>query len=242
MEVDLAAEVIFNIGLFHVTNSLLTSWLVMIVLIGFAYVVNKSLKARKISLIQNATEAVIEGFYSITSELANEKAKVFFPIVMTFFIFIAIANLAGLLPGFGTIGLKITENNHSYSFVPLLRSINSDLNTTLALAICSLSATHFFTIKFIGLRNYLKKFFSLNPVFLFIGILELISEATKLLSLSFRLFGNIFAGEALITTISSISGFLVPVPFMMLEVIVGLVQATVFMMLTLVFMIILSQH
>lgn len=128
------------------------------------------------------------------------------------------------------------------TFVPFLRSINSDLNTTLALAIVSIIATHWLAIKFLGLGGYLGKFFSLNPIFLFVGILEFFGELTKVLSLSFRLFGNIFAGEVLLTTATTnIFAYVIPIPFYFLELLVGFVQALIFAMLTLVFMVILTQ-
>ena len=95
-------------------------------------------------------------------------------------------------------------------------------------------------IKYVGIKDYLKRFFSFNPVFLFVGILELVGEFTKLFSLSFRLFGNIFAGEVVLSTISSLFAFIVPIPFLLLETIVALVQALVFAMLTMAFMSILT--
>lgn len=129
-------------------------------------------------------------------------------------------------------------------FVPLLRSINSDLNMTLALALVSAFMTHFFAIRYLGIIDYLKKWFTLNPIFLFVGLLELVGEFTKIVSLSFRLFGNIFAGEVVLSTVATLApftAFLVPLPFYFLEIIVGFVQAAVFMMLTLVFMTLLSE-
>lgn len=140
---------------------------------------------------------------------------------------------------------KTEETSHSTSqkvFVPYLRSINSDLNTTMALAIVSLFATHFLAIRFLGILGYIKKFININPIFLFVGFLEIIGEVTKILSLSFRLFGNIFAGEVLLTTATTrLFAFLVPIPFYFLEILVGFVQALIFTMLTLVFMVILTQ-
>ena len=141
-------------------------------------------------------------------------------------------NLLGLLPGFATI---------TFRDEPLLRSINSDLNMTLALALTSAVLTHAFALYYLGIIDYLKKWFTLNPIFLFVGLLELVGEFTKIVSLSFRLFGNIFAGEVVLATISSIFAFVIPLPFYFLEIIVGFVQAAVFMMLTLVFMVLLSE-
>jgi F-type H+-transporting ATPase subunit a len=235
----LAPETLGHIGPLPVTNTLLVSWIVMIVLIAFAVIVH-----RKVSLIpkgiQNFAELIIEGIYSTVSDLAGSKTMTFFPWVASFFLFILTANLLGLFPGFTTITYKPEGAEHA---VPLLRSINSDLNMTASLAILSVVVTHILAIRFIGFKAYLQKWFSLQMfgVFLFVGILELISEFTKMVSLSFRLFGNIFAGEVVLGTVSSIFAFFVPLPFYFLELIVAFVQAAVFMMLTLVFMVLLSE-
>lgn len=235
----LVAEKIGQVGFLPITNTLLVTWITSVLLIVMAVIAT-----RKVALIpsglQNFFEFIIEAAYNLTEELAHSKAKVFFPFVMTFFFFIVTANWLGLLPGFGTIGFWQYDGGHE-KFIPLLRSINSDLNTTLALALVSAVATHYFAIKYLGIWDYLKRWFTLNPIFLFVGILELVGEFTKIVSLSFRLFGNIFAGEVVLVTISSIFAFLVPLPFIFLEIIVGFVQAAVFMMLTLVFMVLLSE-
>jgi F-type H+-transporting ATPase subunit a len=146
----------------------------------------------------------------------------------------------GLLPGFGTIHLFERASNEN---IPLLRTATSDLNLTIALAVVSVVATHVLSIRQIGVVNYLKRFFALNPIFMFVGILEIVGEGTKLVSLSFRLFGNMFAGEAVLETVSNImsySAFLGPLPFLGLEMIVALIQALVFAMLTMVFMSIMT--
>jgi len=108
------------------------------------------------------------------------------------------------------------------------------------LALVSVAATHVLSIRTIGIKDYLSRYFSFNPINLFIGVLEIISEITKVVSLSFRLFGNIYAGEVVLITVSSIFAFAFPLPFLMLEVIVGIVQALVFSMLTMAFMAILT--
>ncbi len=217
---------------FPVTNTLLVSWITMAVLIIISFVATRKMQLVP-SGLQSLFEMVVDFGYTTVSDLAgNKKAKVFFPIVMTFFLFILFSNWIGLLPGFATI---------KFEGEPLLRSMNSDLNMTLALAVTSAVLTHVFAIYYLGFVNYLKKWFTLNPIFLFVGILELVGEFTKIVSLSFRLFGNIFAGEIVLSTISSIFAFVVPLPFYFLEIIVGFVQAAVFMMLTLVFMVILSE-
>ena len=239
VHVQLAAETLFNIGPLPITNSILTTWLVTAILIGFAYLATK-----KVSLIpsgiQNVAEVMVDSFNDLVSTIAGDKTKVFLPIVASFFFFILFGNYLGLLPGIGSIGFYEYHQGEKV-FIPLLRSINSDLNTTVALAIVSLFATHYLSIKYLGLNGYIGKFLSLNPIFLFVGILEIIGEATKILSLSFRLFGNIFAGEVLLTTASTkLFAYIVPIPFYFLEILVGFVQALIFAMLTLVFMVILT--
>lgn len=215
-----------------ITNTLLTSWIVMAVLIGMALLVRFKVSIVPTSKIYNLFEMIIEFGYQTVENLAHSKTKVFFPIVMTFFLYILFGNLLGLFPGFATI---------SFNGEPLLRSINSDLNMTLALALTSAFLTHAFAIHYLGVLDYLRKWFTLNPIFLFVGILELVGEVTKIVSLSFRLFGNIFAGEVVLSTVAAIFAFVVPLPFYFLEIIVGFVQAAVFMMLTLVFMVLLSE-
>ncbi|MBI2593942.1 F0F1 ATP synthase subunit A [Candidatus Daviesbacteria bacterium] len=232
-EIILAPEVLGNLGPLPVTNTLLVSWAVVGLLVVLAIAIRLSL-SKKPRGFQNFIELIIEGGFNTVSDLAHSKAKTFFPWVMTFFLFILTANLLGLFPGFTTV---------TYKEMPLLRSINSDLNMTLSLALLSVFITHFFAIRFLGIKDYIKKWFSLEMfgVFLFVGLLELVGEFTKIVSLSFRLFGNIFAGEVVLGTVSSIFAFIVPLPFYFLELIVAFVQAAVFMMLTLVFMVLLTE-
>jgi F-type H+-transporting ATPase subunit a len=240
MEITLFAEKIFQLGPLPITNTLVTTVITTILLSLFAILISKKISLVPTSRLQLTAEIVIESIFSTIENLADTKrARRFFPIIATFFIFILTANYLGLLPGFSTIGFN--EIHHGKEvFVPLLRSVNSDLNVTLALALISVGLTHYYSISSLGLGDYLKRYFSLNPVNLFVGLLEIIAEITKILSLSFRLFGNIFAGEALLVTISSLFAFVLPLPFIFLEIIVGFVQAAIFMMLTLVFMVILT--
>ncbi|MBI2011531.1 F0F1 ATP synthase subunit A [Candidatus Daviesbacteria bacterium] len=240
----LASEKIAQLGPIPLTNTLMVS-----LMVTFLLTIVSILATLKVKLVpsglQNFLEVIIEVGYTQVEELAHLKAKVFFPWVMTFFLFIITANWLGLFPGFGTVGFWEHQDGKEV-FVPLLRSINSDLNMTLSLALVSAITTHILAIKFLGLMGYLKRWFSLQmfPVFLFVGFLEVISEFTKVVSLSFRLFGNIFAGEVVLVTVATISkwtAFFVPLPFLFLEIIVGFVQAAVFMMLTLVFMVLLTE-
>lgn len=238
----LAAEKLGDLGPVPVTNTLIFSWLVTAFLLLMGWLVGRNVAMVPTSKIQILAELIIEPFYNLTENLAGTKAKVIFYWVISFFLFILTANWLGLFPGVGTVGFIVSDHGKEH-FLPILRSINSDLNMTLALAIISISITHLLAIRYLGITGYLRKWLSLNPIFLFVGLLELVSELTKLLSLSLRLFGNIFAGEVVLTTVSTISpytAFIVPIPFYLLELIVGVVQAAVFTMLTLVFMVLMT--
>lgn len=231
-------EPIFSIGSFAFTNTLLDTLIVDAVIV--AGVVGLSKKLSYIpSGMQNIVEIVVEGFYGLIESISPKHATRIFPWVTTFFIFIILTNWSGLIPGFGTIGFYQTLDGHR-EFVPLLRAATSDINLTLGLALLSAVVTHAMSIDILGIQEYLKRYFSFNPIYLFVGLLELVGELTKVVSLSFRLFGNIFAGEVVLKTISGLFAFIAPLPFMALEIIVGLVQALVFSMLTMTFMAILT--
>lgn len=232
MAAELAAETILRVGSFPITNTVIETLIVDGLIIAGIFGLKKLSLVP--SMFQNIVEYVIEGLYGLTEQVAGKNAMTIFPWFMSFFVFILIANWLTLLPGFGTIGFHTKEG-----FVPLLRGAGSDINVTLGLALVSAIATHVLAIKSVGIWEYLSRYFSLNPIFLFVGILEIISEITKVISLSFRLFGNIFAGEVVLSTVSNIFAFVLPLPFMGLEIIVGLVQALVFAILTMAFMSIL---
>ncbi len=232
---SLRPETIFILLGNRVTNTLLATVLVDVVIIALVIVIR-----RKLSLVpgtlQVAAEGLVEYIQSTTEQVAGSRAPQIFPWVAVFFIYIALCNLMGLLPGFGTVGFF-----RNGTFFPLLRAATSDLNTTLALAVVSVIATHVLAIRSHGIVDYLKHFFSANPLFLFVGILEIAQELTKFLSFSFRLFGNISAGEKVLGTMASLAAFVVPVPFLALEILVGLIQAMIFALLTLAFMSILTE-
>lgn len=234
MSAEFAPEVILRIGFFPVTNTILNTLFVDAVILGGVFYLKKHIKKIP-GVFQNIMEILIGTFYDLTETISGENAKKIFPFFMSFFFFILIANWSGLIPGNGAIGLKGAEGQ----LIPIFRNATSDLNVTLALALISVFATHILSVKTIGIKEYLSRYFSFNPINLFVGILEIVSEITKVISLSFRLFGNIFAGEIVLMTIGSLFAFIFPLPFMALEIIVGLVQALVFSMLTMVFMTIL---
>ena len=163
----------------------------------------------------------------------------YFPIVTTVFLFVLLSNWLGLLPGAGSLGI-LHEIQHEGEYrtilVPFLRAPSADLNFTVALALAVMFAINFFGLTALGIKRYAGKFFNFkNPIYTFVGLLELISEFVKIISFSFRLFGNIFAGEVLLIIIGFLGPYFLPLPFLFLEVFVGFIQAFIFAMLTLVF-------
>lgn len=237
----LTPDILIQLGPVPITNTLLNTFLVDTIIIGGAFTLKNNLKKIP-GLFQNVFELVVDGLYNLTESVAGENTAKIFPYFISFFLFILIANWSGLLPGGESLGF-FHHTEEGTEIISLNRNLTSDLNATLALALISLVATHMLSIKKLGVKEYLSRFFSLNPILLFVGILEVISEFTKIISLSFRLFGNIFAGEVVLGTISKLFAFGFPVPFMFLEIVVGLVQALVFSMLTMAFMsVLMTSH
>ena len=230
--ISLRAEDIFSIGSFHVTNALLLSFIVLVLLAVLAVVLNRKLKMVP-GMMQNIAEYMIEGGLGIMDSIVGDRktSEKYFPLVFTIFTFILFSNWLGLLPGIGSIMV-----GHGADAVPLLRSPASDLNFTLALALIAITFVNVASSLAIGLKGRLSVFFNFkSPVDFFIGILELVSEFAKIVSLSFRLFGNVFAGEVLLAIMAFLVPYLIPLPFMFLELFVGFIQAFVFGMLTTVF-------
>ena len=230
-EISIKAQEIFQIGSFSVTNSFFLTLVVSCVLIVGALVVS-----RKVSLVpgklQSAVEMGMESFLTLmeTTLGSAKKAERYFPLVATVFVFIASANLLGIFPGVGSL---IIENGSHH--VPFFRSPAADLNFTLAFAVISVIATNVLGAVAVGVGPHISKFLNFsNPIAFFIGILEIVSEIAKVVSLSFRLFGNVFAGEVLLTIIFFLAPYAIPLPFLFLEIFVGLIQAFLFAMLTLV--------
>jgi len=233
MHISLAAEPLFHLYGFTVTNSLLASFITSILLIIIAVLVSSKLN-KKPGRFQTIVEVIFIFIIDLAESVGGKKARDFVPLVLTFFLFILLSNWLGLPPGFGSIGFNEIEEGHT-TFVPLLRGATADLNTTLALALISVFAIQYYGVAKLKL-GYFKRFLNFsNPINFFVGILELISDVAKVISFSFRLFGNIFAGEVLLAVITSLVPIIAPLPFFGLEIFVGLIQALVFSMLTLVF-------
>jgi len=253
-EISLAAEPIGHIGNFNITNSLLNTWLVVFIILAFAIVLRKKIKLVPRGL-QNAFEIIMEGAMDMADSVTGDRKKTLkiFPIVFALFIFIFINNWLGLFPGIGSIGFNEVAEGKTL-FIPYFRGGMADLNTTLALALISVVISNIFGIFFVGIWKYFNKFINIkvlaeipkhiikepsviivNPIKFFVGIIEIVSEIAKVASLSFRLFGNDFAGEVLLSSIAVIFAFGLPIPFMFLEVLVGVIQALIFAMLTTVY-------
>lgn len=238
MNISFFSEKLFEIKGFPVSNTVLMSWIAMAMLAVFGVLVKSRLKAVP-GKMQNLAEAVIEAMENFMTTVTGdkEKTKKFFPLVATLFLFILISNWLGIFPGVGSVGIIEHEE-----LVPFFRSTNSDINMTLALAIISVIATQIFGISMVGFFHHFSRFISFrSPIYFFTGILELIAEIAKIISFSFRLFGNIFAGEVLLMVIFFLVPIIVPLPFLFLEIFVGFIQALVFAMLTLVFLTVATQ-
>jgi F-type H+-transporting ATPase subunit a len=271
LEISIAAEKIASIGSFTITNSLLSTWIVMAILFFLSFFATRNMKMVPGGL-QSIMEMIIGGFYDFYGQIIGKHIKSFFPLIMSFFMFIIIANWFGLLPGVGTIGFHETvhktavvaapqtiaetkeTNVHETAtteaqetagttaekpetkFVPLLRGATADINMTLALALIAVCCMQYFGFKMSGIW-YGQRFVDFsNPIKWFIGVLEIVSETSKIISFAFRLFGNIFAGEVLLSVMAFLMPFILPLPFLGLELFVGFIQALVFSMLVAVFL------
>jgi F-type H+-transporting ATPase subunit a len=237
--ISLAAEPIFQLAGVPVTNSMLTALLVSGSLVIVAVLLR--LRLKQVPRAFQSTFELLYAFFVQTAERVTGNprlARDLFPLVTTSFLFILVSNWSGLLPVMGSVGIH--ESHHG--LVPLLRAPTSDLNTVIALALCSVVYVQALAIKYRGIRSYLHGFFNFSsPISFFTGLIELLSEGMRIISYSFRLFGNVFAGEVLIATVLFLTMTLVPLvpvvplPFYGLELFVGFVQALVFAFLTIVF-------
>ncbi len=240
LRISISPEVIGHIGKFPLTNTFFITLIITFFLIGVSLIFSRRLKLRPRGW-QNFIELVIESLFNFVDEITGdrEQTKKFFPLVATIFIFVILINWVELWPGLGIVGVR-----HGKEIVPLIRSAASSLNFTLALACISVIFVQIMGVFFLGARKYFSKFFVApwkKPYLIgtFVGLLELISEFSKVISFSFRLFGNIFAGEALLMVFLFLVPQvfnLLPLPFLFLELFVGFIQALVFSMLTLIFL------
>ncbi len=257
----LPAEVLFHVFGFPVTNSIIGAWITMLFLVGFSFVITRRMKLVP-GRLQSAFELLLGSLFDFCQRVAGEEnGRRFFPLVATIFLFVAFNAWLSLIPGFGSIEVTNAEGHH----VHLLRGANTDINMPLALALVSFVFVEYFGLKSLGF-GYVKKFFNAGQVFhglvhigrgrlrtglgalfngfinVFVGFLEGLSELIRIVSFTFRLFGNMTAGEILLL----IAAFLIPwvfaLPFYGLELLVGFVQALIFAGLTLVFLTLAVAH
>jgi len=251
------------------SNSIFVSAFVAAFIIWFARKATKDMTIVP-GPTQNFFEAVIQGLYDLIESIvgAHMVARVF-SLLATLFIFIVVSNWFGLLPGVGSIGWEVINKTTgaNVEFIPLLRPTTADLNMTLAMATVFMVFWLYWSITEVGIKNFLNHIFGVKggltgfmaivliPIFLFVGLIEVVSMAFRPMSLSLRLFGNVFAGETLLSTmitlgkdlklpapLASILSVTIPIPFYFLEILVGLLQATVFMLLCSVYIQLSTSH
>jgi F-type H+-transporting ATPase subunit a len=223
------ADVLFHILFMPVTNSILTAWVVIAILVLFAYFSTRTMKQLP-SGAQNFWELIIELWVNISEQtMGRRRGRRFMPLIATAFLFILFSNWFGTLP----IGYLYIRNAEGQE-VPIFRSADSDLNVTAAMAILIIVLAEFYELRSLGLFGYLKGLLIPNPM-------RWLEIFTRPLSLSFRLFGNIFAGEVLLATMLTVAPYVMFV-FIGLELFVGLIQALIFSMLSLVFLSIATVH
>ncbi len=256
-----------HVGPVRIPNSLLGTLIADLVLIVGAVLGTRHIRAGRPEAwvprgVQNVIEWIFEGISGLLRDVLGERAERMAPLLVTFFIFIMVANWIELFPGFESIGIvehvegaeghavqnlgpiqMLTHEPGEYTLVPFLRAANTDLNVPLALAIVSVFMTQVYAVQEKG-WGYFNRFINIRALThggvmgvmdFVVGLLETMSEVTKIISFAFRLFGNIFAGMVLLAVISSLVPFLAPVAFYLLEIFVGFIQAFVFMMLTAAF-------
>ncbi len=258
--IELPAEVVFHILGLPITNSIVAAWITVIVLVTLSFIITRRMKFVP-GRLQTAFEFLLGWLYDFCCSAAGEKdGRRFFPVVATIFLFVGFNAWLGLLPGYGSI----TINTHEGA-VHLIRPANTDINTPLALAIVSVLFVQFFGLKTLG-RRYVAKFINVGGFFrglqqvargkiaagfsamftgiieIFVGLLELLSEFIHIISFTFRLFGNMTAGEILLLVAAFLLPFVFALPFYVLELLIGFIQALIFGGLTLIFLTLAVSH
>jgi len=256
--VQLPSEPIFHVGGFTITNTLLSSWITILILFLVFFAATRKMKVIP-GRLQSFAEVVVEGMYNFIQGVSGEKnARIFLPIVGTIFLYVITNAWLALIPVWGTIGFW-EHGEEGAIFVPLLRAANTDINLTLSIALFAFCFIEILGMTKIGPLKYIDGFFNfgvLRDAFvslfkgkiksfftnlangflnIFIGILEIVSHFIRIISFTFRLFGNMTAGEILLMVMTFLVPFVAAVPFYGLETLVGFLQAMIFAGLTLVF-------
>lgn len=256
--ITLFAEPIHQFTNFTITNSLLTSWVAVTIIVILSLALRFKLKTIP-GKLQNLFEIVVEGALGMCDQVTNDRAlslKIF-PFAISVFFFILINNWLGIMPlgGFGIV----EKSEQGLAFIPFLRGGTADINTTVALAFMAVLGANLFGAFSIGIWKTFNKYVNLKvlggifkkirheptiilvaPITFFVGLIEIVGEFAKVASLSFRLFGNVFAGEVLLASMAALVAYLVPIPFLFLELLVGVIQALIFSILLVVYFTIAS--
>jgi F-type H+-transporting ATPase subunit a len=258
-EIPAHAVALWQIGSFPITNSMVVTWVVALLLILFARLATRNMQEVP-SGIQNFWEWMVESLYDfLEGVIGRDLVGKTFWFFATIFIFILCCNWLGLIPGFGTIGYGVHDADGFHVTEPWFRGANADLNMTLAMSIVFFACWFVWALQSNGPVGFLLHLFApkgetagfmkvlMVIVFLAVGFLEVISILFRPVSLSFRLYGNIFAGENMLEAMSKLipgwlGSIIVPIPFYFMELLVGIVQALVFMLLTAVFTLLICQH
>lgn len=237
-----------------VSNAMVTNWVLsLLVILGIRHVIGKK-PAIIPTRAQSVLEIMIEGLRSMIQPIVGKRILPHvFPLLLTLFVYILIQNWSGLLPGVGAFGIRDAHGHLLYFFRPT----NADLNSTLGLALVSFVCWFYFVIRYAGAKEFLHHTFgnksdrkeislamylALGVVFICVGLVDVISMLFRIVSLSFRLYGNMFGGENLITSMLGLAAYIVPVPFYFLEMLIGLIQAFVFTLLTAVYIGLITNH
>lgn len=232
LNISLSPDILFYIGSFPVSNTFFWSLVVTVFLIFIFVFVAQKMKNVP-SGLQNFIELLLEGSYSFVESVIGpgKKAQRIFPLVATMFIFIVVSNLAVFIPGQSAFTFDRSDGP-----VAIFRSVMSDYGLVLIMTLIAVITTQVVAIAVSGPFKYIGKFLNFkSPLKFFLGIMDLIGEIAKIISLSFRLFGNVFAGEVLGMVMLFLAPFFIPLPFMFLGLLTAVVQAFVFAVLTLVF-------
>ena len=252
-EITLFAEPVFHYGSFSITNALLTSWIVVALIIILSLILRSKLRVIP-GKLQNVFELVIDEGLKLCDQVTNNRnlSIKIFPIAISVFFFILINNWFGILP-LGGFGL-LEQGKEGLAFIPFVRGGTADINTTVALAVMAVLGANIFGVFSIGLWKTFNKYVNLKvlggiftkirheptiiivaPITFFVGLIEIVGEFAKVASLSFRLFGNIFAGEVLLVSMAALVAYIIPIPFLFLELLVGVIQALIFSILLVVY-------
>ncbi len=236
--IHLAPPILGHFLTIPVTSTMLTAWLSMALLIVLAFTIRRRLVLIP-GKLQIAAESLVGGVYDYVADALESRtmANRFFPLIMTIFIFILAMNWIGLLPGVDSIGIYgESHGNTEKTLIPFFHPVHTDLNMTIALAVIAFVTIELSGVIIIGLFKYAGKFLNFSSLLNFlIGIIELFSELARLISFSFRLFGNVFAGKTLLLIAMFFVPFILPVPVLAFELFVGFIQAFIFAVLTLFF-------